>query len=183
TSSVALSLLLGTALGATAGYAQGRPDDAIMRVLDILLAFPALLLGIVVVTALGVGVGSTVVAVGLWATPGVARLVRGLVLRLHRQEFVEAARAMGAGPQRVLLRHILPNSVPVLVVYSALYVANAILLEAGLSFLGLGVRPPTASWGLMISTGREYLLQAPLITVSAGVAISVSVLGFNLFAD
>jgi ABC-type dipeptide/oligopeptide/nickel transport system permease subunit len=183
TSSVALSLLLGTALGATAGYAQGRADDVIMRVLDILLAFPALLLGIVVVTALGVGVGSIVVAVGLWATPGVARLVRGLVLHLHRQEFVDAARAMGAGPHRILLRHILPNSVPVLVVYSALYVANAILLEAGLSFLGLGVRPPTASWGLMISTGREYLLQAPLITVSAGVAISVSVLGFNLFAD
>jgi peptide/nickel transport system permease protein len=183
TASVLVGLILGTALGTAAGYCGGAVDDVIMRILDIFLAFPYLLLGIVIVSALGVGTSSTVLAVGLWTAPGVARVVRGLVLRLREEEFVEAARAIGATPLRMIRLHILPNCVPVLIVYSALYFANAILLEAGLSFLGLGVKPPAASWGLMISEGREYLLQAPLITVSAGVAISLAVLGFNLFAD
>jgi peptide/nickel transport system permease protein len=121
--------------------------------------------------------------VGLWATPGLARIIRGIVLSVRQQEYVEAARAIGAGPLRIAVRHILPNCISVVVVYASLYTANAIILEAALSFLGLGVRPPTASWGLMISTGREYLFQAPHIATLAGLAISLAVLGFNLLAD
>src|SRR5262249_25661863 len=124
------SVVVGTILGATAGYRRGLIDDVIMRALDMLLAFPYLLLGIVVVTAFGIGLRSTVLAVGLWAAPGVARMMRGLVLRIQTQEFVDAARALGATPLRIIAGHIWPNCVPGLVVYSALYFANAILLQA-----------------------------------------------------
>lgn len=181
--SVSIGLVLGTALGLAAGFLGGAVDDLIMRVFDVLLAFPYLLLGILVVSILGVGVQSTIIAVGFWATPGLARIIRGAVLSARQLDYVEAARSVGAGPVRIAIYHILPNCVSVVVVYAALYTANAIILEAALSFLGLGVRPPTASWGLMISTGREYLLQAPHIATFAGFAISLAVLGFNLLAD
>jgi len=181
--SVAIGLLLGTVLGIAAGLLGGTIDDIIMRTFDVLLAFPYLLLAILIVSILGVGVQSTVLAVGLWATPGLARIIRGIVLSVRQQEYVEAARAIGAGSLRIAVHHILPNCISVVVVYASLYTANAIILEAALSFLGLGVRPPTASWGLMISTGREYLFQAPHIATLAGLAISLAVLGFNLLAD
>jgi peptide/nickel transport system permease protein len=181
--SVSIGLAMGTALGLTAGFLGGYVDDVVMRTFDILLAFPYLLLGILIVSILGVGLRSTVIAVGLWATPGLARIVRGAVLSIREQEYVEAARAVGAGTFRIATHHVLPNCVSVVIVYASLYVANAILLEAALSFLGLGVRPPTASWGLMISTGREYLFQAPHLSVFPGLAISLAVLGFNLLAD
>jgi peptide/nickel transport system permease protein len=183
TSSVLVGVAVAILLGTSAAYYGGVVDDVLMRLLDVLLAFPYLLLGIVAVSALGVGTSSTILAVGLWTVPTIARVIRGLVLRIHTEEFIEACRAIGATPFRIMFRHILPNCIPVLLIYSTLYMANAILLEAGLSFLGLGVKPPTASWGLMISTGRSYLLQAPSVTISAGCAISLAVLGFNLFAD
>jgi peptide/nickel transport system permease protein len=181
--SVLIGLLLGTLLGTVAAYRGGVTDELTMRALDVLLAFPYLLLAILVVSVLGANLRSTILAVGLWATPGFARVIRGLVLAIAGQEYVEASRAIGARTMRIVLRHVLPNCISVLVVYAALYMASAILLEAALSFLGLGVQPPTSSWGLMISTGRDYLLEAPHIATFAGLAIAFTVLGFNLFAD
>ncbi len=181
--SVLVGLALGTALGTIAAYWGGIADELTMRALDVLLAFPYLLLAILVVSVLGANVRSTILAVGLWATPGFARVIRGLVLLVAGQEYVDASRAIGARTARIILRHVLPNCVSVLIVYAALYMANAILLEAALSFLGLGVQPPAASWGVMISTGRDYLLEAPHIATFAGLAIAFTVLGFNLFAD
>jgi peptide/nickel transport system permease protein len=181
--SVLIAIVLGTALGTAAGYLGGVTDEVIMRVLDMLLAFPYLLLAIAIVSALGPGLGNTILAVGIWATPGFARVVRGSVIAARDQEYVQAARAVGAGTARVVGRHILPNCISVLVVYSALYMASAILLEAALSFLGLGVQPPTPSWGLMVSTGRDFLVIAPHIATFPGLAIAVTVLGFNLLGD
>lgn len=181
--SVLIGLVLGTLLGTVAAYRGGVADELTMRALDVLLAFPYLLLAILVVSVLGANLRSTILAVGLWATPGFARVIRGLVLTIAGQEYVEASRAIGARTARIILRHVLPNCISVLIVYAALYMASAILLEAALSFLGLGVQPPTSSWGLMISTGRDYLLEAPHIATFAGLAIAFTVLGFNLFAD
>lgn len=181
--SVLIALALGTLLGTVAAYYGGLIDEAIMRVIDVLLAFPYLLLAIIIVSALGVGLQNTILAVGIWATPGFARVIRGAVLTIKQQEYVSAARAIGAHTLRLIGRHILPNAISVAVVYSSLYMANAILLEAALSFLGLGVQPPSPSWGLMVSTGRDFLLIAPHIATFPGVAIAVAVLGFNLLGD
>jgi len=181
--SVSIGLVLGVVLGTAAAYWGGIVDEVTMRTLDVLLAFPYLLLAILVVSILGANLRSTILAVGLWATPGFARVIRGLVLTVINQEYVEASRAIGARTLRVIVRHILPNCVSVLIVYAALYMSSAILLEAALSFLGLGVQPPTPSWGVMISRGRDYLLEAPHIATFAGLAIAFTVLGFNLFAD
>jgi len=158
-------------------------DSLISRALEILLAFPYLLLAIAVVSALGPGVLNTTLAVGIWAMPAFTRIVRASVLSLREMDYIQAARAMGAPTRAVLLRHLLPNFLPTLIVYSTLYMANAILVEAALSFLGLGVQPPTASWGLMIATGRDFLLMAPHITTIPGLAIMLAVLGFNLLGD
>jgi len=181
--SVLIALGAGAALGTAAAYWGGVADELMMRALDVLLAFPYLLLAILVVSVLGANIRSTILAVGLWATPGFARMFRGLVLTVLGQEYVEASRALGARTPRIIARHVLPNCISIVIVYSALYMASAILLEAALSFLGLGVQPPSASWGLMVSTGRDYLLEAPHIATSAGLAIALAVLGFNLCAD
>jgi peptide/nickel transport system permease protein len=181
--SVVLALILGTVLGTVSAYCGGMADEITMRTLDVLLAFPYLLLAILVVSLLGTNLLSTILAVGLWATPGFARVTRGLVLTIIGLEYVEASRAIGARTLRIIARHVLPNCVSVVIVYSALYMASAILLEAALSFLGLGVQPPTPSWGIMVSTGRTYLLEAPHIATVAGMAIALAVLGFNLVAD
>jgi len=181
--SVLIALVLGTLLGTAAGYLGGAADEAIMRALDVLLAFPYLLLAIAIVSALGPGLENTILAVGIWATPGFARVVRGSVLVVKEQEYVAAARAIGAGTARVVARHVLPNCVSILIVYSALYMASAILLEAALSFLGLGIQPPMPSWGLMVSTGRDFLTIAPHIATFPGLAIALAVLGFNLLGD
>jgi len=154
-----------------------------MRGVEILLAFPYLLLAIAVVSALGPGVLNTTIAVGIWGTPTVIRLVRGAVLTARESEYVRAARALGATSGRVLTRHVLRNILPTVIVYSTLFMANAILVEAALSFLGLGVPPPTPSWGLMVSSGRDFLLVAPHIATIPGLAIMVAVLGFNLLGD
>ncbi len=181
--SVAIALGLGLTLGCLAGFAGGWVDAVVMRATEVLLAFPYLLLAIAVVSALGTGVLNTTIAVGIWGTPAVIRIVRGAVLSARESEYVHAARALGASTFDVLVRHVLRNILPTVVVYSTLFMANAILVEAALSFLGLGVQPPTPSWGLMVSTGRDLLLVAPHVATIPGIAIMVAVLGFNLLGD
>jgi ABC-type dipeptide/oligopeptide/nickel transport system permease subunit len=183
TVSVGIALALGLLFGILSGYVGGFLDSLISRTLEILLAFPYLLLAIAVVSALGPGVLNTTLAVGIWAMPAFTRIVRASVLSLREMDYIQAARAMGTPTRAILLRHLLPNFLPTLIVYSTLYMANAILVEAALSFLGLGVQPPTASWGLMVATGRDFLLLAPHITTIPGLAIMLAVLGFNLLGD
>jgi ABC-type dipeptide/oligopeptide/nickel transport system permease subunit len=183
TVSVAIALAVGLLLGGVAGFVGGWVDAAISRGIEILLAFPYLLLAIAVVSALGTGTLNTTIAVGIWGAPPVTRIVRGSVLALKETEYVRAARALGAGGVALVARHILPNVLPTVIVYATLFMANAILVEAALSFLGLGVQPPTPSWGLMVSTGRDFLLVAPHIATIPGLAIMLAVLGFNLVGD
>jgi len=183
TLSVAIALCLGVTLGSLAGFVGGWVDAAVMRAIEVLLAFPYLLLAIAVVSALGPGTLNTTIAVGIWGAPPVTRIVRASVLALKESEYVGAARALGASSLALVTRHILPNILPTMIVYGTLFMANAILVEAALSFLGLGVQPPTPSWGLMVSTGRDFLLVAPHIATIPGLAIMVAVLGFNLLGD
>ena len=181
--SVGIALGLGLVLGSLAGFLGGWVDGGIMRGVEVLLAFPYLLLAIAVVSALGPGALNTTIAVGIWGTPPVTRIVRGAVLALSETEYVRAARALGAAGPALVGRHILPNILPTVIVYGTLFMANAILVEAALSFLGLGVQPPTPSWGLMVATGRDFLLVTPHITTIPGLAIMLAVLGFNLLGD
>jgi peptide/nickel transport system permease protein len=181
--SVGIALGLGLLLGCLAGFLGGWVDAGIMRGVEVLLAFPYLLLAIAVVSALGPGALNTTIAVGIWGTPHVTRIVRGAVLALRETEYVRAARALGAGGPALVGRHILPNILPTVIVYGSLFMADAILVEAALSFLGLGVQPPTPSWGLMVATGRDFLLVTPHITTIPGLAIMLAVLGFNLLGD
>jgi ABC-type dipeptide/oligopeptide/nickel transport system permease subunit len=181
--SAAIAVVGGLLLGTIAGFTGGWLDAVMMRGIEILLAFPYLLLALAIVAALGPGALNTTIAVGIWGVPAVTRIVRGSVLALRETEYVGAARALGAPALALLARHILPNIVPGLIVYATLFMANAILLEAALSFLGLGVQPPIASWGLMVSTGRDVLLVAPHVATVPGLAIMVAVLAFNLVGD
>jgi peptide/nickel transport system permease protein len=188
-----LSLLVGviaTAIGATAGIVAGlaagyfpRLDAPVMRCMDVLLAFPSILLAIAVVAALGPSLVNVMIAVGVRSIPSFARLSRSMVLSLKELEFVQGAAALGASHARVLFRHILPNSVSPLLVFSSMQVATAILLAAILSFLGLGVQPPTPEWGKMVSDGRAYLMEAPHVSMFPGLAIFVAVMGFNCLGD
>ena len=180
---VLVAVAAGAVIGGVAGFAGGWVDATIMRGVEILLAFPYLLLAIAIVAVLGPGAVNTTIAVGIWGTPTVARMVRASVLSLKETEYVRAARALGAHGALLVLRHIVPNLVPTLVVYATLFMANAILVEAALSFLGLGVQPPTPSWGLMVSTGRDVLMIAPHVATMPGLAIVVTILGFNLVGD
>jgi len=181
--SMLIALVGGLLLGTLAGFTGGWLDAVLMRGVEILLAFPYLLLALAIVAMLGPGVLNTTIAVGIWGVPAVTRIVRGSVLTLREAEYVGAARALGAPGRALLRRHILPNIIPGLIVYATLFMANAILLEAALSFLGLGVQPPTASWGLMVSTGRDVLLVAPHVATVPGLAIMLAVLAFNLVGD
>jgi peptide/nickel transport system permease protein len=188
-----LSLLVGviaTAIGAGAGILSGlaagyfpRLDAPVMRTMDVLLAFPSILLAIAIVAALGPSLGNVMIAVGVRSIPSFARLARSMVLSLKELEFVQGAAALGASHARVLFRHILPNSVSPLLVFSSMQVATAILLAAILSFLGLGVQPPTPEWGKMVSDGRAYLLEAPHVSLFPGLAIFIAVMGFNCLGD
>jgi peptide/nickel transport system permease protein len=180
---VSVSASAGLLLGSIAGYFGGRVDDAISRVMDVLLAFPGLLLAIALVAVLGPSLVNVVLALSVIGWVGYARLVRGQVLRTRELEFVQAARALGAGAPRILWRHVVPSTIPALVVQATLGMAGAIISEASLSFLGLGVQPPTPSWGTMISGGRAHLLDAPHLTVFPGMAIALLVLGFNFLGD
>lgn len=180
---VSVSATVGSVLGSIAGYAGGLVDEVISRVIDILLAFPGLLLSIAMVAVLGPSLTNVVLALSLVGWVGYARLVRGQVLRARELDFVQAARALGAPAPRILLRHIIPTALPAVTVQATLGMGAAILSEAALSFLGLGVQPPTPSWGTMLNGGRAHLLDAPHLTIFPGLAIAVLVLGFNFLGD
>jgi peptide/nickel transport system permease protein len=180
---VGVSAVVGTIMGALAGYFGGRVDDVISRVIDTLLAFPGLLLAIALVAVLGPSLGNVLFALTIVGWVGYARLVRGQVLRARELDYVHAARALGAAAPRVLFRHVVPSAMPAVVVQASLGMAGAVIGEAALSFLGLGVQPPTPSWGTMLSGGRAHLLDAPHLTVFPGIAIGLLVLGFNVLGD
>ena len=180
---VSVSSVIGILLGSIAGYFGGRVDEAISRVVDVLLAFPGLLLAIALVAVLGPSLTNVVLALSVIGWVGYARLVRGQVLRSRELEFVQAARALGASTPRILLRHVIPTTLPAVTVQATLGMGGAILAEAALSFLGLGVQPPTPSWGTMLNYGRGHLLDAPHLTVFPGMAIAILVLGFNFLGD
>ncbi len=180
---VAIGVLLGVPLGLLSGYLGGWFDLLVQRAIDVLLAFPSTVLAILLVTILGVGLVNVMIAVGIVSVPTYTRLVRGQVLSLKEQEFVDAARALGAGSLRIVFRHILPNTLAVLIVQTTLQVASAILSAAALGFLGLGVQQPTAEWGAMLSTARQHIQLAPHTLLFPGLAIMLTVLGFNLFGD
>ena len=180
---VGVSSLIGSAVGSIAGYYGGGIDQAISRVMDVLLAFPGILLAIALVAVLGPSLVNVVLALTVIGWVGYARLVRGQVLRAREFEFVVASRALGASTWRTLTRHVLPTALPAVTVQATLGMAGAILSEAALSFLGLGVQPPTPSWGTMINGGRVHLLDAPHLTVFPGLFLALVVLGFNFVGD
>jgi peptide/nickel transport system permease protein len=180
---VGISALIGTVLGAVAGYVGGAIDEVIGRLTDMLLAFPGLLLAIALVAVLGPSLGHVLFALTISGWVGYARLARGQVLRAREFEYVEAARALGASTSRVLLRHVLPAAVPAMAVQATLGMAGAMVGEAALSFLGLGVQPPTPSLGTMLGGGRAHLLDAPHLTLFPGLAMALLVLGLNLVGD
>jgi len=181
--SVSISLLPGTLLGLLAGYFGGRVDSLIMRLMDMLLAFPAILLAIFITAILGPSLPNTMVAVGIVYIPHYARIVRASVLSLKEQLFVQAIAHLGGGHARILGRHILPNALPPIIVYATLGMGTAVLQAAALGFLGLGAQPPQPEWGAMLSEGRQYIQIAPHVAAFPGAAILVLVLGFNLFGD
>ena len=180
---VTLALLIGGPLGLVAGYAEGVSDQLIMRPLDVLMAFPAILLAIALMSVFGTGAVLVSVALAIVYTPVVARVVRAAVLATKIEVYVDGARALGATVPRVVLAHILPNAATPVLVQASVLMAIAILIEAALSFLGVGVRPPTPSLGLMLADGRGFMLQAPWMVVFPGLAIMLAVLGFNMVAD
>lgn len=180
---VALGGVTGTGMGLAAGYYGGRMEGALMRFVDILMAFPSLLLGLIVLAVLGPGLGKMIFAIGIVLSPPFARIAHGATLSLVRQEFVDAARAVGAGAWRIVVGHILRNILGELVVLCGLLAAGAIRIEASLSFIGLGVSPPTPTWGNMIREGTPYLIDTPWLSVAPGVAILLAVLAFNLVGD
>jgi len=180
---VLISAAVGTVMGAVAGYFGGRVDDVVSRVIDTLLAFPGLLLAIALVAVLGPSLANVLFALTIIGWVGYARLVRGQVLRAREFEYVQAARALGASTARILWKHIIPTAVPAVVVQATLGMAGAIIGEASLSFLGLGVQPPTPSWGTMLNGGRAHILDAPHLTIFPGLAIALLVLGLNFLGD
>lgn len=180
---VGVSSIVGMAVGAVSGYYGGRVDQVIGRLMDVLMAFPGMLLAIALVAVLGPSLVNVVIALAVIGWVGYARLVRGQVLRAREFDYVTAARAMGAGTVRILTHHVLPTAIPAMLVQATLGMAGAILSEAALSFLGLGVQPPTPSWGTMINGGRVHLLDAPHLTVFPGLFLAIVVLGFNFLGD
>lgn len=180
---VGLAGSLGTLIGAVAGYLGGRIDTLLMRLTDVFFAFPGILLAIALVAVLGPALEHVVLALVVIGWTGYARLVRGQVLQVREQEFVLAARTVGLSRSRIVWKHVLPNVLPVLLVQASLGMAGAILAEAGLSFLGLGIQPPTPSWGAMINAGRSHLLDAPHLTLFPGLAIVITVLGLSFLGD
>lgn len=181
--SVFLALVVGTLLGSVAGYFGGLVDSIVMRLMDVLLAFPGVLLAIGIVAVLGPSLTNAMIAIGVVSIPRYARVVRASVLTVKETEYVQAARAIGNGAVRILFAHILPNCLAPLTVQTTLGIATAILEAAGLSFLGLGAQPPTPEWGAMLAGARQYLRLAPWVTALPGIAIVFTVIGFNLLGD
>ena len=180
---VSIALTAGVAFGLIAAFYGGRVDDIIMRLLDALLAFPGMILALAIVAVLGPSLFNVMLAVGIVAIPGYGRITRGAVLAIREKEFVEAGRALGATDLYLMWKVILPNCVSPLLVQASIGFANAILAETTLSFLGVGLQPPTPSWGAMLDTGRKYLGQTAWYSLSAGAAIFTAVLSLNLLGD
>ncbi|MBM6875299.1 nickel transporter permease [Fusobacterium mortiferum] len=180
---VGISIIIGGILGAIAGYYGGKLDNIIMRIMDIFLAVPSILLAIAIVSALGPSILNLMLAISISSVPSYARIVRASVLSIRDQEFIEAAKAIGASNTRIIFRHIIPNSLAPVIVQATLGVASAILSTAGLSFIGLGIQPPAPEWGSMLSGGRQYLRYAWWVTTFPGVAIMITILSLNLLGD
>jgi peptide/nickel transport system permease protein len=181
--SVGVSSLIGITFGIASGYFGGWLDLVVMRVVDAIFAFPVVLLAIAVVAVLGPGLENTTIALGIVFAPAYARVARAAALVIMQEQYIESARSVGASHARIIGREVLPNTVPVLIVETTLLFAIAILMEAGLSFLGLGAQPPAPSWGTMLRTGRDFLEIASWLAIAPGVAIFVTVLGLNLVGD
>ena len=180
---VFLALLVAVPVGLVAGYFSGRTDNVIMRVIDAMFAFPPLILAITVAALLGRSLHNESIAIAVTFVPGLTRVVRGQVLSVREETFIEASRSIGAGPLRMIRRHVLPNVASPLIIQSAVLLGYALLAEAGLSFLGLGVQPPNASWGVMLQEAYQFVLSDPWATVVPGLAIALTVLSFNLVGD
>lgn len=180
---VGIAIIFGGSLGALAGYYGGKLDNAIMRLMDIFLAIPSILLAIAIVSALGPSLINLMLAIGISSVPQYARIVRASVLSIRDQEFIEAARAIGANDFRIITKHIIPNALAPVIVQATLGVAGAILSTAGLSFIGMGIQPPAPEWGAMLSGGRQYLRYAWHITAFPGIAIMITILALNLLGD
>ena len=181
--SVAMAFAVGVPLGIWAGYQSGAAGTLIMRAMDMLMAFPTLLLALIIVTALGGTLANEILAISVALMPSFVRLARSLSLTIRENEYIVAARSIGAGQLRVMAHHVLPNALYALVVVATLYIATAIRTEAGLAFLGLGVPPPTATWGTILSDGRQFIKCCPWITTFSGLAIMLAVLAFNIMGD
>jgi peptide/nickel transport system permease protein len=181
--SVALGGVIGTTLGLFAGYSGGKVEDFIMRSVDVLMAFPSLIMGLMVLAVLGPGIPKMIIAIGIMISPAFVRIVHSSTLSTKENDYVLAARAIGVSQTRMVRVHILPNILGEAIVLASIYTATAIRVEANLSFIGLGVSPPTPAWGTMIREGTQYLTIAPWISIFPGLAILVTVLAFNLLGD
>ncbi|MGC9529428.1 MAG: ABC transporter permease [Candidatus Bipolaricaulaceae bacterium] len=181
--SVLMGMAVGTLMGLVAGYLRGWLEQAIMRLVDVLMAFPVLIMGLLVMATLGTGLGKMIAAIGVVLAPRFARLAYGAVVAIREQDYVDAARAVGGSPWRIMLRHVLPNVFGEILVMGTLWTATAIRIEANLSFIGLGVSPPTPTWGNMIREGVNWIVVAPWLPVFPGLAILVTVLAFNMVGD
>lgn len=181
--SVGIALVIGTLIGAVTGYYGGRIDIALMRFIDVLQSIPDILLAIAILAALGPGLANLMIAVGIAAIPGYARIVRSSVLSICDMEFVEAAKANGSSDFRIILKHIIPNCMAPIIVQATLGVAYAIINAAGLSFIGLGLEPPTPEWGAMLSGGRDYIRDHWYMTIFPGLAIVTTIFALNVLGD
>jgi peptide/nickel transport system permease protein len=180
---VLIAVVFGVALGTIAGYFGGWIDHIIMRIMDIFMAFPSFLLALAIVSVLGPGMVNVMIAIGIFSIPNFSRIARSSVISIKNKEFIEATRAMGGTDTRIIIKHLIPNSISPIIVLSTMRIATAIITAAGLSFLGMGAQPPTPEWGAMLSTGREYLRVAPHVSTIPGLAIMFLVLGFNMLGD
>lgn len=181
--SVSLASVVGIFLGAVAGYYGGKIDDIIMRILDVLMAMPNILLAIAIAAALGPGLVNCMVAVGISTIPRFARVVRGPILALRNQEYIEASIAVNASDARIIFRHVLPNVMAPIIVQATLYIANAVMAASSLSFLGMGVQPPSPEWGAMLSAGRQYIREYWHVVTFPGIAIMLTVFSLNVLGD
>ena len=180
---MAVGAVIGILIGLVSGYSGGGVDAVLMRIMDGMSAFPFVLLALMLMTVLGAGMGNVILAIGIASVPGYARMTRGQVLMVNNEDYIKAVKALGASHSRVLFSHLLPNVVSSLIVYATLNVAGAILTEASLSFLGMGITPPQVSWGSILKDGQECLQSAGHVAIFSGLAILITVLGFNLLGD
>lgn len=180
---VMISLLVGTFLGAVSGYFGGKIDEIVMRLMDIMMAFPGILLALAIVAILGPNLTNLIVAIGINSVPGFSRVSRGAVISVKKNDYVTAARTIGESDLSILFRYVMPNAISPIIVQTTMRMATVLLTAAGLGFLGLGVQPPSPEWGTMLSAARVYLRSAPHVAVIPGVTIMIVVLGFNFFGD